>query len=98
MLCNRLAWRCAAAAWRSTSVAGASGRGLLVTDQQAQHALDTVTSAAGDIFGQASQALASSSLADDTMSPWQKNHTIEAINHRAPEWKTELGYFIRPQV
>ena len=78
--------------------ASASGRGLLITDQQAQKALDTVTSAAGDIWGQASQALDSSSLADGTMSPWQRNHTIEAINHRAPEFITDWGYVIRPQV
>ena len=78
-------------------VAAASGRGLLISDQQAQKALDTVTSAAGDIFGQAFQALASSGVAD-SLTPWQRNHTIDAINQRAPEWKTDLGYFIRPQV
>lgn len=78
--------------------ASASGRGLLITDQQAQRALDTVTSAAGDIWGQASQALDSSSLADGTMNPWQRNHTIEVINQRAPEIITDWGYIIRPQV
>ena len=78
--------------------ASASGRGLLITDQQAQNALDTVTAAAGDILGQASQALDSSSLADGTMNPWQRNHTIEAINHRAPQFVTDWGYVIRPQV
>lgn len=79
-------------------VASVSGRrGLLISDQQAQNALDTVTSAAGDIFGQAQQALATSSLADDGLTPWQRNHTIEAINHRAPEWETDWGYSIRPQ-
>ncbi len=78
--------------------ASASGRGLLITDQQAQKALDTVTSAAGDIWGQASQALDSSSLADGTMTPWQRNHTIEAINQRAPQIDTDWGYVIRPQV
>ena len=83
--------------------ASASGRELLITSQQAQHALDTVTSAAGDLWGQAAQALDSSSLADaapgttGAMTPWQRNHTVEAINRRAPDWSTDWGYAIRPQ-
>lgn len=80
----------------------AAGRTLLLTDQQAQAQLQGLDQVAGTVFSQLSDAVTSSGvLTPPSSSSYSKDlqdKTIDYINHHAPLWKSDMGYFIRPQV
>ena len=81
------------------STALAAGRTLQALDQQSwQSGLQTVNQAAGDIFSQVSDAVQASGVTQSSVSPALANRTLDYINSHAPLWKSDLGYFIRPQV
>ncbi len=78
-----------------------AGRSLLLTDQEAQAHLQGLDQAAGSIFSQVSDAVASSGVvptASNSYSDDLQQKTIASINQHAPLWKSDVGYFIRPQV
>jgi SNF family Na+-dependent transporter len=80
-----------------------AGRSLFISDEQAQAAVQSLDQAAGQVFTQLTNALASSGIGstDSSSSSSEsklQNKTLEAINENAPFWKSPMGYYIRPQV
>ena len=77
----------------------AAGRSLQQSwDQALKQSLQVVDQAAGQVFGQVADGVAASGVVDSGVPPALQNQTIDAINKHAPVFKTDMGYFIRPQV
>ena len=74
-----------------------AGRSLLISDEQAQAAVKSLDQAAGNVLSQLSTAVASTDSSNSSSNNLQ-DKTLNAINAHAPFFKTDLGYFIRPQV
>lgn len=78
-------------------LAAAAGRSLQMTEQDWKSSLQTVDQAAGQVLGQITDAVAASGVIATAVPSSMRNKTIEGINAHAPVWKSDLGYFIRPQ-
>lgn len=77
----------------------AAGRTLQMENLQKawQSSLQTVDQAAGDVFTQVSDAVQASGVTADSIPPALADKTLDYINKNAPLWKSDMGYFIRPQ-
>ena len=76
----------------------AAGRSLQQSwDQALKQSLQVVDQAAGQVLGQVADGVASG-VVDSSVPPALQNQTIDAISKHAPVFKTNMGYFIRPQV
>ena len=77
----------------------AAGRTLQQSwDEALKQSLQVVDQAAGQVLGQVADGVAASGVVDSSVPPALQNQTIDAINQHAPVFKTDMGYFIRPQV
>ena len=77
----------------------AAGRTLQQSwDEALKQSLQVVDQAAGQVFGQVADGVAASGVVDHSVPPALQNKTIDGINRYAPVFKTDTGYFIRPQV
>lgn len=89
----------AALALLCSAALSSAARTLQALDQQSwQSGLQTVDQAAGDIFAQVSDAVQASGVTASSVPPALANRTLDYINKHAPLWKSDMGYFIRPQV
>lgn len=82
-------------------LSAAAGRSLLLSDQELQAQIQGLDQAAGTVFSQVSDAVATSGVVPPTSNSYSSDlqqKTIDAINKHAPLWKSDTGYFIRPQV
>ena len=79
------------------ALSAAAGRSLQQSwDQALKQSLQAIDQAAWHVFSQVAMTAAASSVVDKSV-PLQ-NKTIDDINEYAPVFKTDMGYFIRPQV